>query len=382
MTPNADYELLLLGSLLHYGADLAKPVLSLVESECFTDSTARQMYGVIAWAVKEGLPLGEIELYEYAKELGAKLEMDKVCVLANVAQADLDAHALHLRDLANRRRLRMAASELAAETGLTADEIVDKYSARLSQFRSADLRGSRTMAEIVKALLSEEAAAPSRVILPILEEALEPGTLTVIGGATGMGKTTYALQAAVRTAERGAVVRFASLEMAGPELAQRIPAMSPTGDSLTRLHVHDGMGSKLAELVATCKRWVLQGADLLVIDHLQLVTAGKERFSSRRELIGEAALRSKQLARETNVPVLLPCQLRRLENGRGNKRPDMSDLKESGDIENHADRVVLLWRPEYYGLKDQEPEVILAKNRHGRVGYRRAQWDDDKGAWA
>src|SRR3990167_2636549 len=136
MTPNAEYELLLLGSLTHYGATVAKPILDVMVSEHFADPMARQLFGVLKYATSNGLPLGEVEVYEYAKELGVMIEVDKLCVMPVVAKSDLDAHMLHLQDLASRRALKRAAAELAAETGLTADEIIDKYSGRLAQFRS------------------------------------------------------------------------------------------------------------------------------------------------------------------------------------------------------------------------------------------------------
>ena len=379
MTPNAEYELLLLGSLTHYGATVAKPILDVMVSEHFADPMARQLFGVLKYATSNGLPLGEVEVYEYAKELGVMIEVDKLCVMPVVAKSDLDAHMLHLQDLASRRALKRAAAELAAETGLTADEIIDKYSGRLAQFRSVGLRGSRTMAEIIREMAARTDPEPT-IVLPVLDEPVEAGTMTVIAGATGMGKTTYALQAALSIAARGKTVKFASLEMAGSELALRVPMLNPNGDCLDRVHIQDEMGSALAPLVGMCKRWVLQGADALVLDHLQMVTAGRERFASRREMIGEAALRFKHLARETHVPLLMLCQIARLERGRAGNRPDMSDLKESGDIENHADRVVLLWRPDYY-RKDGSPEVTLAKNRHGRTGFAEAGWDTRSGMW-
>ena len=129
---------------------------------------------------------------------------------------------------------------------------------------------------------------------------------------------------------------------------------------------------------AKCRR--LDNLGLIVIDYLQLMTSagGGSRTPENRVLaVGEISRAMKIMAKELNVPVICLSQLSRSPEGRQDKRPILSDLRESGAIEQDADEVIFLYRDDYYNENSEEPnvaEAIVAKNRHGETGTVKLQW--------
>ena len=128
---------------------------------------------------------------------------------------------------------------------------------------------------------------------------------------------------------------------------------------------------------AKCRR--LDNLGLIVIDYLQLMTsAGNGRQQENRVLaVGEISRAMKIMAKELNVPVICLSQLSRSPEGRTDKRPILSDLRESGAIEQDADEVIFLYRDDYYNENSEEPnvaEAIVSKNRHGETGTVKLQW--------
>lgn len=220
--------------------------------------------------------------------------------------------------------------------------------------------------------------------------------LIILAARPAMGKTAYALKKAVNAARSGKPVAIFSLEMAKEQLIHRILSFE-TGIPLEKLklklddgdwhklhsmqqelselpiHWDDTPGLTLIELSAKAKRLKrLHGVEMIVIDYLQLITVhGKSRFDA----VSDISRGLKILAKELNIPVIALSQLSRaVESRPGNsKRPMLSDLRESGSIEQDADMVLFLYRPEYYGLVEDEEgrstagmaEVIVAKHRNG-----------------
>jgi replicative DNA helicase len=235
---------------------------------------------------------------------------------------------------------------------------------------------------------------------------LRPGQLVVVGARPGGGKTAFSLSVAAKVVLAGEGVLFLSMEMPADQIADRLLAMGSgvpmskltRGQSLTpaeverlaraagpewvggtALYVDDAPDQPAQRVAAKLRRAVRrQGVSLAVVDYLQLVRPENPR-ENRTQQVGLAARRMKQAARECGVPVILLCQLNRQVEQRGGDRPRLSDLRESGEIEQHADMVLLL-----HTRPDQTPEqpvwlvdVIVAKNRNGPVGevplaYRRA----------
>lgn len=219
------------------------------------------------------------------------------------------------------------------------------------------------------------------------------GELIVVAGRPGMGKSVYVIDVARRAAFReGKSVAVFSLEMSAQEVGLRITSAEArigldtlksremtddetkrVMDVFARLHgsrlvIDDDAVTSLATIRSRARRLQqTQGLDLIVIDYLQLMTPGR-RSQSRVEEVGELSRNLKLLAKELHVPVLVAAQLNRGPEQRTDKKPMISDLRESGSIENDADVVVLIHRPGYYDKKSNrgsEADFDFAKNRHG-----------------
>jgi replicative DNA helicase len=216
-----------------------------------------------------------------------------------------------------------------------------------------------------------------------------------------MGKTSFAMQCAIHAATQGDPVLFFSLEMSGVQLTQRVIAQMAgvsvqslrTGkltdrdledvrnvtESLQSLPVYidDTPAISLSALRSKARKAVLsKGIKLIVIDYIQLMTTTVEKGATRERYLSDISAGLKALCKELNVPIIPLAQLSRAVEARSDKRPQLSDLRESGSLEQDADAVVFLYRPEYYGVTADESgastagqcEVIFGKHRNGAVG--------------
>ncbi|MBX9712028.1 MAG: replicative DNA helicase [Xanthobacteraceae bacterium] len=264
---------------------------------------------------------------------------------------------------------------------------------------------------------------------------LQPSDLIILAGRPAMGKTALATNIAYNVARNwrgevqadgqmksinGGIVGFFSLEMSAEQLATRILA-ERTGISSSSIrrggitendfdkirdhaiemqnlqfHVDDTGGLSIAQLSARARRLKRQkGLDLLIIDYIQLLSGSGRRSDNRVQEITEITTSLKALAKELNIPIIALSQLSRQVESRDDKRPQLSDLRESGSIEQDADVVLFVFREEYY-LQNKEPkigtpdyekwqldmsqvhgkaEVIIGKQRHGPTGTIKLQFD-------
>ena len=210
-----------------------------------------------------------------------------------------------------------------------------------------------------------------------------------------MGKTALAMNIAAKIARQNTVLVF-SLEMSERQLAWRFFSadsrvnatrilnrtleqgeISALVDSLGRLaelklFIDDSGGITLTELKLKARRIKRKhGLDLIVLDYLQLVQCGTRYAGNRVQEVSELSRGLKCLARELDIPILALSQLSRNVEMRADKRPQLSDLRESGSIEQDADIVLFLYRDEYYNRDTEYPDVaelIIAKNRNGATG--------------
>ena len=147
----------------------------------------------------------------------------------------------------------------------------------------------------------------------------------------------------------------------------------------SKLIIDDTPGISISELRSKCRKYKLEhGLDIIIIDYLQLMTGSVGKSSeSRQQEVSDISRQLKGLARELNVPVVSLSQLSRAVESRPDKRPMLSDLRESGAIEQDADVVMFIYRDEYYN-KDSEfkkqAEIIIAKQRNGPVGTVNLAW--------
>jgi len=221
--------------------------------------------------------------------------------------------------------------------------------------------------------------------------------LVVFAGRPGMGKTSWILTVAMQAARRGARVAIFTMEMGVEQMVQRLLSMETrikigqlrTADinprEQTRLTEAIGRISNLPlfiddtpsitpiEMRTKCRRLQHEyGLDMVMVDYMQLMSAGKAYENNRVQEISYISRALKELARELNVCVLSTAQLSRAVEQRQDKRPQLSDLRESGSIEQDADAVMFLYRDEVYNPETTEfpnqAEVMLSKHRHGPTG--------------
>jgi replicative DNA helicase len=240
---------------------------------------------------------------------------------------------------------------------------------------------------------------------------LQPGEMIIVAARPSMGKTALALNIAENMTMRDVPVALFSLEMSRQQLVQRLlssrasvsghnirrnmlsdrdmAAIIQAADDLMKrpLFIDDTPSLSITQLRAKARR-LKQSHDIgvVILDYLQLMTSGK-RAESRQQEVSEISRGVKALARELNVPVICLSQLNRAAEQREGHRPRMSDLRESGSIEQDADVVAMLHRESYYHMNDQSwfeqnedkhnlAELIIAKQRNGPTATVKLTWDN------
>ena len=233
---------------------------------------------------------------------------------------------------------------------------------------------------------------------------LQKSDLILIAARPAMGKTAFVLNIAEYVAlHSNSTIALFSLEMSKEQLVKRMLDMNSMVDSQkirtgdledddwdklvgsvrkignSNLVIDDTSGITASELRSKCRKLKIeQGLDLVIIDYLQLMTgAGKRKSDSRQQEISDISRSLKVMARELNVPVIALSQLSRAVESRPDKRPMLSDLRESGAIEQDADIVMFIYRDEYYNPDSEKKgvaEVIVAKQRSGPTGPVELAW--------
>ena len=229
---------------------------------------------------------------------------------------------------------------------------------------------------------------------------LNKSDLILIAARPGMGKTSFALNLVLSAAQKsGKDVAIFQLEMSDMQLTTRMISSEALVDSRklrmgtlddndwdkiahasallskTNIYIEDSSAITVSEIKAKCRRMGSR-LGLVVIDYLQLMQ-GSKSSENRVQQISEISRSMKVMARELNVPVVCLSQLSRGPEQRPNKRPMLSDLRESGAIEQDADIVIFLYRDDYYNPDTEKKNVvecIIAKNRHGEVCTIELQW--------
>ena len=234
----------------------------------------------------------------------------------------------------------------------------------------------------------------------------QPSDFILVAARPSMGKTAFVLNIAQYMAfKKNKAVAIFSLEMSREQLMNRLFSMESKVDSQSlrtgnlkdeewgkliesagiigesNLIIDDTPGISIAEMRSKCRKYKLEhGLDIIIIDYLQLMTGSGRGSDSRQQEISDISRSLKALARELNVPVVALSQLSRAVEQRTDHRPMLSDLRESGAIEQDADVVMFIYRDDYYN-KDSEDkgiaEIIIAKQRNGPIGTVNLVWLPD-----
>lgn len=329
--------------------------------------------------------------------------------------ANMAHYCRQVSALAERRRLIMAADAIRA-TAL--EGISDDVSGDSLRMISAAIRntggGLRHMGEVVHATMDDlEATAQSGAIrgittgldqLDYMLGGLQRDNLVIIAARPGMGKSVMGMGLARAAALAGHRVLVASLEMSAIELCRRMllglarvdagearngRLGSPEWERLGRtaatlvglpIAIADDANMSVAQLTAMVRRMGAETPDLIIVDHLGLMDAGR-RTENKTQEIGEITRGLRILARDMHCPVVALCQLNRQVEGQKDRRPDLKDLRGSGDIEQDANVVMMLYRPAYYSEdksilnRPHSIELIIRKQRNGPLGTALATFD-------
>lgn len=335
--------------------------------------------------------------------------------------ANIDYHAQIIAEKATKRNLILGCTDIIKEAyDSTSDpyDVLDRAEQRIFDLANSKQRSqAQPIGDVLKDTLShlEEMRGKSSGITGVptgtdvdkLTAGWQDGDLIIVAARPSMGKTAYVLTTARNAAlhqdpKMQTKVALFSLEMSNQSLVQRLLTMegrinaqaARSGrledeqfkrliDAAGRLFtanifVDDTPGLSIMELRTKCRRLKSEhDIGLIVVDYLQLMTASGKDFGTREQEIASISRGLKALAKELDVPVVALSQLSRaVEQRGGDKRPQLSDLRESGSIEQDADVVCFLYRPEYYGIKTTPEgqsttglaELIIGKQRNGPVG--------------
>ena len=394
-------------------------VIEALKPADFYMETDRLIYDTIHQMFLGGRPIDPITVLDEMKALGykeaARRELFLQIIETTPTSANVSEYAAIVRSKSMLRELQKVSSEIIALTRSeeeSADTVADLAEQKIYAVRQdREVQGFSSINEAIQevyAHLDEMAANPGK--LPGLPTGfsqldqyiggLSRSDLILLAARPGMGKTAIALNMAVNAAKRsGKTVVIFQLEMSREQLATRMLSsealidskklrmgslddadwerMAGAAESLQSMSIliDENSGITVPEMMAKCRR-VGSKLGLIVIDYLQLMHTPKQ-MDNRVQEVAEISRSLKIMAKELNVPVLCCSQLSRGPESRQNKRPMLSDLRESGSIEQDADIVLFIYRDDYYNDQSENrncAELIVAKNRHGETGTVELQW--------
>ncbi len=383
----------------------------------------RLIFSAIGSLVSNSRPADVITVFEHLQSLGRANDSGGLAYLNALAQsvpsaANMRRYAEIVRERAVLRKLIAASDEIATQAfnpqGRGAGQILDEAETkifRIGEETSRQRQGFQSIDKLMVALLDrvnelhENGAEDVTGVrtgfydLDRMTAGLQKGDLIVLAARPSMGKTAFALNMAEHVSvQEGLPVLVFSMEMGASQLAlrlvgslgridqQRLRTGKLAGDEWTRLaeavdrlkqaqvFIDETPALTSAELRARARRMARQFGGtlgLIVIDYLQLMSGSSSSEENRATEIGEISRGLKALAKELQCPVVALSQLNRSVESRTDKRPMMSDLRESGAIEQDADVIMFIYRDEYYNKDTKEPgvaELIIGKQRNGPVG--------------
>ena len=395
-TPLADtarFERSFIGALLNGDTRATDSELRAAD---FTDTLCARVFGAALTLEARGQACDLVTVTDFCTDLDASTLVELAQEAAPVASLAAQ-HARSIREVAQRRAVRAAALELArqaTEPDRSLSELLDGMRVRLDTIAGAlpssgAVNGVDALCGFYEDLTSGPVEPVARFGFSRIDDALTiaGGKLVVVGARPSVGKSALLLHLALNAIDAGRRVLLVSLEMSDTEIIGRMVSRK-SGVPAGRISNRNLSGSELervaesfallpgdrfcistrAQTPQDVRRVALRmkasgGLDMIVVDYLQLLEAGR-KTGSRVEAVGVISRNLKALAQELEIPVLTASQLNRASER--NDAPRLSDLRESGSIEQDADAVILLHAPD----EKEKParQLILAKNRQGRCG--------------
>jgi replicative DNA helicase len=382
----------------------------------------RQIYNAISSLVSASKPADVVTVFERLQTMGQADGCGGIAYLNALAQSvpsagNLRRYAEIVRERAVLRKLIEASDHIASEAfspqGKAVSTILDEAESRIFRIGeegSRSQQGFHPMNQLLAKLIdrvNELAENGAEEVTGVrtgfydfdrMTAGLQPGDLVVLAARPSMGKTALAINIAEHVAvEEGLPVVVFSMEMGASQLALRMVGsigridqqhlrtgalkddewgrLTEAVDRLSKaaVFIDETPALNPAELRARARRQARQCGrlGLIVIDYLQLMSGSSSGDENRATELGEISRSLKALAKELQCPVIALSQLNRSVESRNDKRPMMSDLRESGAIEQDADVIMFIYRDDYYNKESKEPgvaEIIIAKQRNGPVG--------------
>lgn len=414
-----DIEEAVLGALLLEPSSVAD-VLDMLNPECFYKEANRKIYVAISALAARHAP---IDIYTVSEELKKTGDLELVggpyylsqLSLRLGAAAHLDFHTKVLLQKYIQRELISISYDVQKKSyddSLTVDDLLDTTQQKLFGLAEKNMKKeTQSVKDVLNEAISELEAVQQRTDglsgVPSGYTGIDEVTfgwqasdLIIIAARPAMGKTAFVLTMARNMAvEHKVPVAVFSLEMSSVQLVKRL-MVSETGLSSEKirggrkleayeweqlnnrlnllsqspLYIDDTPSLSIYEFRSKARRLVANaGVKLIVIDYLQLMTGPPELKGIREQEVSAISRSLKAIAKELNIPIIALSQLSRaVESRTGNKRPQLSDLRESGAIEQDADIVMFIHRPGYYGMEEDPSqkgitEIIIAKHRNGEV---------------
>jgi replicative DNA helicase len=420
MNHDIEIEQCILGAMLLEPSSVAN-VVSQVTDVMYYDPRHQTIHAAIAHLTNQGDPVDLLTINRHLRKTG-DLESIGASYLSQLTNriastANLDTWCKLLYEFHLMRQMRMIGLEIADRSVLNETDAFDLYAESISKLESilaANIKSdvkhiSQLSNEVTKSIItrmnsSSEVSGYSTSIKSIdtLIGGHQKSDLMYMAGRPAMGKTAMALTEVLELARRGTPVAFFSLEMSSQQITYRLMSMLSGIDGATLMkyrlddetlktyyryldqlnalpiYIDDTPALSVIDLRAKVKRLQHKnGIEVVFVDYVQLMTSGtKGKGVSREQELSHISRNLKLIAKECNIPMIVLAQLSRGVESRSEKRPLLSDLRESGSLEQDADVVTFLFRPEYYDmLRDDSGnsteglgEYIVAKQRNGSIG--------------
>jgi len=428
---NVDIEQQVLGAMLLSRQAISK-ALAIVDEQAFYRGRHRHIYQAIARLYEAGEPVDLTLLADELEKMGVLEECGGVAYLGDIATAtgssvNVEHHARLLLEKAVRRKTISLASQLVTDSYESGDDIfesLEQFESELFSLAEGRLQTGFRHIEPIMHTAYEKIETVSRHEGEVtgvpsgfqrfdeLTAGFQPGELIVIAARPGMGKTAFILNLTRNAAVQYRLpVGIFSLEMSSEAVAQRLLCMEARvdGQSVRTGRLSEPLWNRLSRAVTTltnapifiddtpaisplevrakARRLVHEhNAQMIIVDYLQLMRVTR-RYDNRALEVGEISQSLKALAKDLRIPVIAVSQVTREVEKRGDTRPKLSDLRESGSIEQDADVVGFVHRPEYYKIMQDDEgrslegvaEIILEKQRNGPTGKVYLRWFDKYG---
>ena len=396
-------------------------VLDQLSPDSFYRPEHRELFSIMLEKFTSAQPIDVVTVLEEARarqifpdDQSARIYLTQLAQVVP-STANVASYAQTVQEKYDVRRLMEAAREIletAAQPQAEAKPLMDLAESRIFDIRKGRESGGLTRIDRIiyelydklQKISGEEKSSYVGIstgfsALDHVTTGLNRSDLILLAARPAMGKTSFALNIASNVARQGLPVAIFSLEMSKEQLVSRLLssdaliqgsnlrtgalslddwnklAVSAQELATRSIYIDDTPGISVAEMKAKARR--IRGLSLIVIDYLQLMSSGR-RIENRVQEVSEITRNLKIMAKELDIPVITLSQLSRSPDKRTDHRPMLSDLRESGSIEQDADLVLFLYRDEYY--EEDTPdrgmaECIIAKNRHGATDTVKLGWD-------